>query len=93
MIRGFGDRETRDVFRGRRSLRLPPEVQRRAERKLKMLHAAQSLQDLLIPPGNRLEKLRGNRAGQYSVRIDRRWRLCFRWLDRNAHDVEIVDYH
>lgn len=93
MIRGFRDRETHGIFRGQHSHRLPPDVQRKAERKLKMLHAAQSLQDLLVPPGNRLEKLRGDRTGQYSVRIDRRWRVCFRWRDKNAYDVEIVDYH
>lgn len=93
MIRSFRDRESRGIFLGRYSHQLPTDVQRKAERKLKMLHAAQSLQDLLIPPGNRLEKLRGDRIGQYSVRVDRRWRVCFRWRDQNAYDVEVVDYH
>ncbi len=70
-----------------------PVVQRAALRKLVMLHAAQQLQDLRVPPGNRLEALAGDRAGQHSIRINDQWRVCFRWDGRDAHDVEIVDYH
>lgn len=73
--------------------RLSTEVQRIALRKLLYLDAAERLSDLRLPPGNRLEKLRGDRMGQYSIRISGRWRLCFRWSDGDAHDVEIVDYH
>lgn len=93
MIKSFRDPDTRLVFQRRRSRRLPPEIHRSAERKLKMLHAATSLQDLWVPPNNRLEKLKGDRAGQYSIRINQRWRLCFHWQGCHAHRVEIVDYH
>jgi toxin HigB-1 len=72
---------------------LPPDIQRIALRKLRMLHRAQSLQDLRVPPGNRLEAVRGGRIGQHSIRINRQWRICFRWKGKDAHDVEIVDYH
>ena len=93
MIRSFADGETRKVFERTRSRRLPPEVQRRAHRKLLLLDAAESLEDLRIPPGNRLERLTGDRAGQYSIRINDQWRLCFLWERGRAHDVEITDYH
>lgn len=93
MIRHFRDRDTRWIFERQRARRLPPEIHRTAERKLKMLHAATSLQDLWVPPSNRLEKLKGDRAGQYSIRINGQWRLCFTWRDCHAHDVEITDYH
>jgi toxin HigB-1 len=73
--------------------RVPPELQRIGLRKLQMLHAATSLQDLLVPPGNRLERLSGDRAGQHSIRLNDQWRLCFRWQAGDAFDVEIVDYH
>jgi proteic killer suppression protein len=72
---------------------LAREVQQAAWKKLAMIHAAGSLQDLLVPPGNRLEKLKGERRDQYSIRVDRRWRICFRWANGNAYDVELVDYH
>jgi toxin HigB-1 len=93
MIRSFSDSETERVFTrsGRTKLALP--VRRSALRKLLILDAAESLDDLRVPPGNRLEKLAGNRAGQYSIRVNDQWRICFRWEDANAHDVEIVDYH
>jgi proteic killer suppression protein len=68
-------------------------VQKAALRKLRMLDAATSIDDLRVPPGNRLERLRGDRAGQYSIRVNRQWRICFRWDTGDAHDVEIVDYH
>lgn len=73
--------------------RLPPEIQPVARRKLRYLDAARRLDDLRAPPANRLEALRGDRAGQYSIRINDKWRICFRWRDGNAVDVEIVDYH
>ena len=93
MIRSFRDRETERVFRREGTRKFPPAVQRMAQRKLVILDAAESLQDLRVPPGNRLEKLSGDRAGQHSVRINDQWRVCFRWTDGDAHDVEIVDYH
>lgn len=93
MIRSFRDRETERVFRRERTRRLGPDVQRMAQRKLAVLDAAESLQDLRVPPGNRLEKLSGDREGQHSIRINDQWRICFRWRDGDAHDVEIADYH
>ena len=93
MIQSFSDRETEKVFRRARSRKFPNDVQRRAYRKLVVLDAAESLQDLQSPPGNRLEKLSGDRGGQYSIRINDQWRVCFRWQGRDAYDVEIVDYH
>ena len=93
MIRGFRDRETEKIFHGEGSRRLSPEIQRRALRKLLLLDAAETLDDLRSAPGNRLEKLVGDRAGQHSIRINDRWRICFRWERENAHEVEIVDYH
>jgi death on curing protein len=76
-----------------RARRLPPDVQRRAHRKLLLLNAARSLADLRVPPGNRLERLSGDRAGQYSIRVNEQWRICFRWERGDAHDVEVSDYH
>ncbi|MCZ7617185.1 MAG: type II toxin-antitoxin system RelE/ParE family toxin [Myxococcota bacterium] len=93
MIRSFADAETKKVFERLRSRRLPPDVQRRAHRKLLLLDAAEALEDLRIPPGNRLERLSGGRAGQHSIRINDQWRVCFRWDRGDAHDVEITDYH
>jgi proteic killer suppression protein len=93
MIRSFRDRDTERVFRRERTRRLAPDVQRMAQRKLAVLDAAESLQDLRVPPGNRLEKLSGDRDGQHSVRVNDQWRICFRWQDGDAHDVEITDYH
>lgn len=93
MIKSVRDRETARVFARERSPRLPPDIQQLAYRKLRMLNNAQSLVDLRLPPGNHLEKLSGERAGQYSIRINRRWRICFIWRERDAHEVEIVDYH
>jgi toxin HigB-1 len=92
MIRDFRDPETGRLFR-REHTKFARALQRSALRKLLLLDAAESLQDLRIPPGNRLEKLAGARAGQYSIRINDRWRICFQWKDGNAHQVEIVDYH
>lgn len=93
MIRNFKDKEAEKIFIRQRSRRLPLDIQQVALRKLRMLHRAQSLQDLLVPPANRLERLSGNRAGQYSIRINSQWRICFGWEDGDAIDVEIVDYH
>ena len=93
MIKNFADLETEKVFRGQHSRRLPSDLQRIALRKLVQVNAAASLDFLRIPPGNRLEKLSGKRAGQHSIRINDQWRICFRWKDGNAYDVEIVDYH
>ena len=92
MIRSFRDRETERVFRGEGSRRLSPDIQRRALRKVLLLDAAESLDDLRSAPGSRLEKLIGNRAGQHSIRINDRWRICFRWEREDALEVEILDY-
>jgi proteic killer suppression protein len=93
MIRHFRDKESERVFHRERSARLPPDIQRIAQRKLVMLNAAESLQDLRAIPGNHLERLSGTRAGQYSIRINDQWRICFHWIERDAYDVEITDYH
>lgn len=93
MIRSFADRDTERLFARTPLRRWPTTIHRIMLRKLLMLDAAQALEDLRIPPGNRLEKLRGDRAGQHSIRINDQWRICFRWRDGGAHDVEIVDYH
>ncbi|HYD98457.1 MAG TPA: type II toxin-antitoxin system RelE/ParE family toxin [Alphaproteobacteria bacterium] len=93
MIESFRDDDAARVWRRRFSKRLPPDVQRLAYRKLLLIDAAEKLEDLRIPPGNRLEALSGDRAGQHSIRINAQWRICFRWRDGAAHDVEIVDYH
>ena len=93
VLRSFRDKDTKAIWHRRRSRRLDGPVQRAAWRKLAMLDAAETLTDLLIPPGNRLEKLTGDRAGQYSIRINQQWRICFTWSDAGPEDVEIVDYH
>ncbi len=93
MILSFADAETEKLFNDERSRRLPPNIKRRARRKLLMLNQAIDVNDLRVPPGNRLEQLRGDRAGQHSIRINDQWRICFRWHEGNAHDVEIIDYH
>ena len=92
MIKTFHDKDTEALFNDRLSKRFRA-IERIARRKLYYLHGAKTLQDLLIPPGNQLEGLNGNRKGQHSIRINDQWRICFTWLDGNAHDVEIVDYH
>lgn len=93
VIRTFADKEAEKIWKGTASRRLPGEIQAVARRKLRMLNNAASLDDLRVPPANRLEALKGDRKGQHSVRINDQWRLCFRWKDGDAHDVEIVDYH
>ena len=92
MIKTFRDKDTETLFSDI-SVRRFKAIERPARRKLYYLHRARSLQDLLVPPGNRLEGLSGNRAGQYSIRINNQWRICFTWIDGDACDVEIVDYH
>ena len=93
MIHSFASKETAAIFTGFAVRRLPLEMQQTARRKLKQLDAARMIDELRIPPGNRLETLKGNRKGQWSIRINDQWRICFRWEDGNAEDVEIVDYH
>ena len=93
MIKSFKDRDTERLFRRERAKRLGADVQRIALRKLRMLDAATVLEDLRVPPANRLEKLKGDRAGQYSIRVNQQWRVCFVWRSGHAFDVEIVDYH
>lgn len=93
MIKSFRDRETEKIYFRERSNKLPGDIQQIALRKLRMLNNAQSINDIRIPPANRLEKLVGNRAGQYSIRINDQWRICFIWKGSDAYDVEITDYH
>ena len=93
MIRSFKGRETRKVFERTGSRKLPEECQRTGLRKLLVLDAAEDLRDLLVPPGNRLEALSGDRKGQHSIRVNEQWRICFVWTPAGPEDVEIVDYH
>jgi proteic killer suppression protein len=93
MIVSFRDRETERIWKGEGSRRLPPWILGAAIRKLRLLEHAASLAELTAPPGNRLEALSGERLGQYSIRINIQWRICFRWTERGPADVEIVDYH
>lgn len=93
MIASFRDKETERLWRSGKSRRLPPDLQLRAFKKLAILNAAITLDNLKVPPANQLEPLRGNRTGQHSVRINDQYRVCFVWRDGNAFEVEIVDYH
>lgn len=93
MIHSFADKETERIWIGERSRKLPADIQNRALAKLAMIDAADHLDDLKNPPGNRLHELDRDRAGQHSISINLQWRICFVWKDGNAHDVEIVDYH
>ena len=93
MIRSFKDPEAERIFGRERSRKLPQTIHRSALRKLLLLDAADSLADLRVPPGNRLEKLSGDRKGQHSIRINDQWRVCFRWKNSDAVEVEIADYH
>ena len=93
MIRSFRDAEARKIFERSPSRKLPPSLRRTALRKLLILDAADKLDDLRVPPGNRLEKLSGNRSHQHSIRINDQWRICFEWREGGADQVEIVDYH
>ena len=93
MINDFLDAEAERIWRGEVSRRLPRDIQRTARRKLRMLNNAQTLADLRLPPANRLEALKGDRRGQYSIRVNDQWRICFIWSSGHACRVEIVDYH
>ena len=93
VISSYRDRDTRAVAERRRVRKFPTDIQQRAQQKLMMLNNASNLNDLRIPPGNRLEALSGTRRGQHSIRINAQWRVCFVWRDGNAYEVEIVDYH
>ena len=93
MIRSFADPETAIIWAGQRSRKLPADMQVAAPRKLRMLSQARVLSDLRVPPGNRLEALKGDRAGQHSIHINDRWRICFVWTEGGVANVEIVDYH
>ena len=93
MIVSFADRDTEALFHGRFSRRLGADIQRSAQRKLRLVHQAVQLTDLFAPPGNRLEALQGNRLGQHSIRINDQWRICFRWTKAGPEDVSITDYH
>jgi len=93
MIKSFKCRHTQSIFDGIIARKLPSNIQRTAKRKLKQIHAAAELKTLMVPPANRLERLKGNRSNQYSIRINQQWRICFKWHSSDAYDVEIVDYH
>ncbi len=93
MIRSYQDRYTQGIAERRRVRKFPKDIQIRAQMKLMILNNAKSLDDLRVPPGNRLEALKGDREGQYSIRINDQWRICFVWSGEDAYDVEIVDYH
>lgn len=93
MIKSFGSKETENLFNREISRKFPQSIQQIARRKLEILDAADVLQDFCIPPSNHFEKLLGDRKGQYSIRINKQWRICFKWHDGDAYNVEIVDYH
>ena len=93
MIKTFADKETRSVYVSGASQRLPPDIVKRAVRKLEYVHLASRLEDLKVPPGNRLHELDRDRLGQHAICINDQWRICFRFVDGDAYDVEIVDYH
>ena len=93
MIKSFKDKEAERLFNRERARKLPQNIQRVAFRKLRMLNNSRSIMDLRIPPANRLEALKGDRMGQFSIRINDQWRVCFVWNEGDAFDVEIVDYH
>ncbi len=93
MIKTFADKQTAAIFANQKVRKLDPGTMRTAQRKLAILHRIESVEELRIPPGNRLERLSGNRSGQWSIRINHKWRICFEWRDGDAWNVEIVDYH
>ena len=93
MIKNFADKETQKTFKRRISQRWPQNIQRKGRMKLEILEAAGALEDLTIPPGNKLENLSGDRKGQHSIRINKQWRICFYWRSGDAYEVEITDYH
>jgi proteic killer suppression protein len=93
MIKTFGDKETEKVWNGIYSKKLPSEIQQIARRKLRMINNAQDINDLRVPPGNRLEKLKGDLRDFYSIRINNQWRIIFKWIGSDAYEVQIIDYH
>lgn len=93
MLQSFADKDTERVWSRERLRKFQPDLQRVALRKLAILDAAESLSDLRIPPGNRLEKLSGNRSGQHSIRVNDQWRICFRWTKAGPEEISITDYH
>lgn len=93
MIKGYHDKETEKLASGKPSRRLPADIRRRTKMRLDRINAAVVLDDLRVPPSHRLEALRGDRKGQHSIRINDQWRVCFRWEESNAYDVEVCDYH
>ena len=93
MIKTFGDKETEKVWNGVYSKKLPSEIQQIARRKLRMINNAQDINDLRVPPGNRLEKLKGDLIDFYSIRINNQWRIIFKWIGSDAYEVQIIDYH
>ena len=93
MIRRFSDKEAEKLYNRELSRRIPQDIQQTARRKLEILNSADRLDDLRVPPSNHLEKLKGDREGQYSIKINKQWRICFVWSGNDAFDVEIVDYH
>ena len=93
MIKTFKDAETQKIYQRERSRKLPSDIQQVALRKLRMINNAININDLRVPPANRLEKMSGNREGQYSIRINDQWRICFEWKNSDAFNVEITDYH
>ena len=93
MIKSFKDKETKKIFLGEFSKKFPSEIQQRARRKIDSLELAEKLEDLYAPPSNHLEQLTGDRKGQYSIRVNNKYRVCFEWIKGNAENVELVDYH
>ncbi len=93
MIKSFSSKETEKIWRGEISSKFPTDIQRKARMKLRIINNSISLNDLKNPPGNQLEPLKGDRKGQYSIRINKQWRICFEWNEGNAYKIEIVDYH
>jgi proteic killer suppression protein len=93
MIKSFADSDTERIFRGLNTRKTPIQIRERGSRKLILLNAIEDIRELRVPPGNRLEKLKGDRVGQHSIRINDQWRICFIWREGNAYEVEITDYH
>jgi proteic killer suppression protein len=93
MIKSFSDKETGKIYQRNYSKEIPEDIQRRAYRKLLQIDLMSELEELRSPPGNRLEKLKGDREGQHSIRVNQKWRICFEWKGGDAYDVEITDYH
>ncbi len=93
MIKSFGDKETEKIWKGIFSKKLPSDIQPIARRKLRMINNAQDINDLRVPPGNRLEKLKGDLGDFYSIRINNKWRIIFKWIGSDAYEVQIIDYH